>query len=283
MVDEIDLKDAYIPIPICESHRKYMRFRTGRRAFQFTYLPFGLSSAPWMFTKTMRPVAAKLRELGIRLVIYLDDILVISNSQEQAADHTSALIYTLELYCSPREIDDPTHPEGGVLGNDNRLEIDGTSRSSSIWQSPCKTQEDRNTQLVLITPLWPSQPWYPVVMDLLIDIPRLLPAVPDLILPVAEETSPKVTPRLVTWHISNNPTLHSAFQNQLHNSYWRHGEKSPPSRMTPTLKNWLAGARPGRGTDPISTSVGEVVNFLADLQNSLSHGLSHTIQSHLPP
>ena len=81
-----------------------------------------------------------------------------------------------------------------------------------------KLQEDRNTQLVLITPLWPSQPWYPVVMDLLIDIPRLIPAVPDLIFPVAEETSPEVTPKLVAWPISNNHTLHSAFQNKLHDS-----------------------------------------------------------------
>ena len=108
-----------------------------------------------------------------------------------------------------------------------------------------KLQEDRNTQLILITPLWPSQPWYPVVMDLLIDIPCLLPAVPDLILPVAEETSPEVTPKLVAWPISNNHTRHSAFQNQLRSSYWRHGEKSPPSRMTPILKNGLAGAKDG--------------------------------------
>ena len=54
---KIDLKDAYFTVA----------------RYQFTCLLFGLSSAPWVFTKTLRPVTAKLRELRIRLVIYLDN------------------------------------------------------------------------------------------------------------------------------------------------------------------------------------------------------------------
>ena len=45
-------------------------------------LPFGLSCAPRTFTKLMKPVVAFLRERGIRLIIYLDDILVLCNSRE---------------------------------------------------------------------------------------------------------------------------------------------------------------------------------------------------------
>ena len=60
-------------------------------------------------SKTVRPVAAKLRELGIRLVIYLD-VLVITNSKEQVMDHTSMLIYVIE------NLGFVTHPEGGVSG-----------------------------------------------------------------------------------------------------------------------------------------------------------------------
>ena len=33
--------------------------------FQFNCLPFGLSCAPWVLTKTLKPVAALLRELGV--------------------------------------------------------------------------------------------------------------------------------------------------------------------------------------------------------------------------
>jgi hypothetical protein len=44
-------------------------------------LPFGLSSAPWAFTKSLRPAIAHLRCLGIRLVVYLDDILIVHSSE----------------------------------------------------------------------------------------------------------------------------------------------------------------------------------------------------------
>ena len=71
----IDLKDAYFMIPIYEGHRKYLRFVWQGQLFQFTCLPFGLSSAPRTFTKILKPVAAQLQAKGIRCVFYLDDIL----------------------------------------------------------------------------------------------------------------------------------------------------------------------------------------------------------------
>ena len=37
-----------------------------------------------------------LRELGVRLVIYIDDILIIAETREQASDHTLGLVYLLE-------------------------------------------------------------------------------------------------------------------------------------------------------------------------------------------
>ena len=43
------------------------------RYFCFTVLPFGLSSAPYLFTKIFRPLLRYWRGLGIHLVLYLDD------------------------------------------------------------------------------------------------------------------------------------------------------------------------------------------------------------------
>ena len=44
--------------------------------YEFLVLPFGLGTAPFVFTKLTYPVVAFLRALGIRLIIYLDDMLV---------------------------------------------------------------------------------------------------------------------------------------------------------------------------------------------------------------
>ena len=80
----IDLRDAYLSIPIRESDTKFLCFQWKDRYFAFQFLPFGLSSAPRAFTKICRPIAAHFRALGIRLLVYLDDWLLIANSRDQA-------------------------------------------------------------------------------------------------------------------------------------------------------------------------------------------------------
>ncbi len=45
----IDLRDAYLHVPMRPSSRKYLRFRWQDKAYQFTVLPFGISTAPKVF------------------------------------------------------------------------------------------------------------------------------------------------------------------------------------------------------------------------------------------
>ena len=76
---KLHLKDAYytLSIIIHPSHRKYLRFIYQDRTYEFQCLPFGLSSAPRAFTKTLKPVLALLWSMGIRVVIYIDDMLLL--------------------------------------------------------------------------------------------------------------------------------------------------------------------------------------------------------------
>ena len=62
----------------------------------FTCMPFGLSSAPRIFTKVMEPVIASARSEVIRLIIYLDDILIMALSTEESARHTNFVVFLLE-------------------------------------------------------------------------------------------------------------------------------------------------------------------------------------------
>ena len=79
----IDLKDAYLSIQIAEKDRKFLRFLWKEQTYEFRCLPFGLSSAPRVFTKLLKPVMALLRRQGIRTIIFLDDLLVMGQSKEE--------------------------------------------------------------------------------------------------------------------------------------------------------------------------------------------------------
>ena len=77
----IDLKDAYLQVPIHPNSRKYLRFVALNQVFQFKDLFFGLSTAPQVFTRAMAPVSAFLHRLGIHLCRYLDNWLILASSR----------------------------------------------------------------------------------------------------------------------------------------------------------------------------------------------------------
>ena len=82
-----DLTNAYLSVPIHQESQKFLRFIWQNKAYQFKAMPFGLNVAPRVFTKLLKPVVAWLRGQGIRLIIYLDDILVMASSVELVKQH----------------------------------------------------------------------------------------------------------------------------------------------------------------------------------------------------
>lgn len=84
----IDLKDAFLHVPVAPAHRRYLQFQWKGRIYQFRTLPFGLSLSPLVFTKVLRPLLRWARRKGIRLSAYLDDILIMARSEEQSRKNT---------------------------------------------------------------------------------------------------------------------------------------------------------------------------------------------------
>ena len=125
---KVDLKDAYFAIPIHEEDRSFLRFSALDCHFQFTCLPFGLSSAPWVFTKTLRPIITLLRELGVRLVAYIDDILVMAESPQRARDHTLGLIFLLE------SLGFIVHPDKSITNPSQEIEFLGMQVHSKTME-----------------------------------------------------------------------------------------------------------------------------------------------------
>ena len=92
-----DLENGYYHVPIHPQHRRYLTTTINGTVVQFNALPFGLSTAPRVFTKFMRPVVAHLRSLGIRMLQYLDDSLFMSQSRESLLEMRK---YIDNLLCS---------------------------------------------------------------------------------------------------------------------------------------------------------------------------------------
>ena len=93
---KIDLKDAYFTVPLCQEDQKFIRFMWEGTLYEFACLPFDLSSTSRVFTKIMKPVVALLRQLGIRMIIYLDDLLIMAQSQDLLNCHVSTVRNLLE-------------------------------------------------------------------------------------------------------------------------------------------------------------------------------------------
>ena len=75
---KFDLKSGYYHVEIFPDHRKYLAFSWDFgdgvvKYFQVTVLPFGLSSAPYLFTKLLKPILTSWRCKGIPMAIFLDD------------------------------------------------------------------------------------------------------------------------------------------------------------------------------------------------------------------
>ena len=93
---------------------------------------------------------------------------------------------------------------------------------------------------ILVLPLWPTQPWFPVMMDLLMDHPRLVKPNPNNPLikgnPLLLHPLPTKLSLLVTL-LSGQLLETLAYRRALPNSSPMPGERVPQGNRTPLYNN----------------------------------------------
>jgi hypothetical protein len=94
----VDLKDAFHHVPIHQDQQRFFRFRFEGQLYQWQAMPFGYSDAPRVFTKLMKVIAEVARTRGLRMVIYLDDILLMSRTRKQAILDRNSLLEILSEF-----------------------------------------------------------------------------------------------------------------------------------------------------------------------------------------
>ena len=92
----IDLKDAYHHVPIAPASRDLLGFTVAKSTYHFKALPFGLRPAPRLFTRLVACVATFLRQRGLRLFCYLDDLLLAAESRDLLSRQLHFLLQTVQ-------------------------------------------------------------------------------------------------------------------------------------------------------------------------------------------
>ena len=79
---KLDLSNCFLSFPLHPSVRKYFCFRFEGELYQFTSMPFGLSTAPRVCTQLLSVIQFALAEQGIHDIRYLDDFFLIAQSEK---------------------------------------------------------------------------------------------------------------------------------------------------------------------------------------------------------
>ena len=91
-----DLKSGYHHVDINQDCWPYLGFswkdpRGIRHFYTFRVLPFGLSTACYVFTKLLRPLVKHWRSHGRRAIVYIDDGICAASNVWEAEQHSAAI------------------------------------------------------------------------------------------------------------------------------------------------------------------------------------------------
>jgi hypothetical protein len=108
---KLDLSNCFLSFPLHPAARKYFCFRFDGRLYQFTHMPFGLSTAPRVCTLLLSVVNFALAEQGITDIRYLDDFFLIGESSSTITQHlimAQSVIHQFGLVVNPDKTEGPS-------------------------------------------------------------------------------------------------------------------------------------------------------------------------------
>jgi len=136
----LDLTSGYWQIRVAEKDIEKTAFNTRYGKYEFLVMPFGLTNAPATFqtviNNVLRPYIDKF------VVVYLDDITVYSNSQQEHLEHLRLVFEALtkhKLYANPAKCVF-NQPEvkfcGHIIGNGKVRVMEDKIKSIREWPQP---------------------------------------------------------------------------------------------------------------------------------------------------
>ena len=106
--------------------------------------------------------------------------------------------------------------------------------------------KNQGGKILLVTPVWRSRPWYPLLFSLLYDQPLHLPNSVTMLLPPSNQKALKPQLNinkltLAVWPLSGNASLNTKFLRECPKSYSPHGAQEQSLSINPGWGSGIAG------------------------------------------
>ena len=142
---KIDLRSGYNNVRIAKGQEWLTAFRTRYGLFEYLVMPFGLTNAPATFQYFMNDIFHDMVDLFV--VVYLDDILIYSDSLEEHQVHVKKVLARLQqhdLHARPHKCQFHTKSVEylGVIVTPNGITMDpGKIQTILDWPAPKTVKE----------------------------------------------------------------------------------------------------------------------------------------------
>ena len=146
-LSSIDLLSGYWQLRVAEKDIPKTAFNTRYGKYEFLVMPFGLTNAPATFQTLMNSILRPYIDKFV--LVYLDDILVYSNSEEEHLEHLRLVFEILHqhsLYARPEKcVFNQSNVEfcGHLVGQGIVKVLDSKVKTIKDWPQPRNVQEVR--------------------------------------------------------------------------------------------------------------------------------------------
>ena len=144
---KLDVREAYHRVRIKEGDEWKTAFRTRYGHFEYTVMPFGLTNAPAQFQAYIHHVLAGL--VDVTCIVYLDDILVFSDTEEEHEAHVKEVLQRLrdsKLYLKISKCEWHTQRTEflGYIVSPKGISIDpDRAKTAQTWPEPRSVRDIR--------------------------------------------------------------------------------------------------------------------------------------------